>query len=109
MSLILSRRYPDDPDERNREHFWSVTSEGVSIGSVTYNSTRPEPIWNWSITVQFPSPAIGKTGQADTRDEAMQQFREAWDRYREWLGDDRWLQWIKHMELVDARAKNKRY
>jgi hypothetical protein len=109
MSLILSRTYPDDDDERNREHFWTVTSEGVYVGSIVYHSTLPKPAWGWSITVQYPSPGIGKTGSAATRDEAAKQFREAWDVYRPAIGDDRWLQWIRHVELVDARAKTKRY
>jgi hypothetical protein len=109
MSLILSRTYPDDPDEKNREHFWRVTSEGVYVGSIVYNSVRQEPLWSWSITVQDPSPGIAKTGMADSREDAMRQFREAWDAYRAWLGDERWLQWIKHMELVHARANRKRH
>jgi hypothetical protein len=25
-----------------------------------------------------------------------------------WLGDDRWLQWIRHVEMVEARAKRSR-
>lgn len=109
MCLFLSRTYPDDDDERNREHFWSVTSEGVYVGSLVYHGTLPKPAWGWSITVQYPGPGIGKTGSAPTRDEAAKQFRQAWDVYRPAIGDDRWLQWIKHVELVDARAKVKRY
>jgi hypothetical protein len=109
MPLLLSRSYPDDLDEDNREHFWSVTSDGVSVGTITYQRARAEPVWSWSITVQDPAPDHGKTGLADTREEAMQQFRQAWDLYREWLGDERWLQWVKHVELVEARAKLRRY
>lgn len=102
MSLILSRTYPDDPIQANREHFWRVTSEGVYIGSIVYQSAMPTPMWRWSITVQDPSPGIEKTGDAPSRDDAMKQFRSAWGTYRAWLGDERWLQWIRHMELVNA-------
>lgn len=109
MSLILSRSYPDDPIEANREHFWRVTSEGVYVGSIVYHPWQQVPVWGWTITVQDVSPDIGKSGSAPTRDEAAAQFRQAWDRYREWLGDERWLQWIKHMELVNARSRMKRY
>lgn len=109
MSLILSRSYPDDPDERNREHFWTVFSEGVYVGAIIYHVTLPKPAWEWSITVQYASPGIPKTGGASSREGAMAGFRAAWDAYRAWLGDDRWLQWIRHMELVDARSSTRRY
>ncbi len=109
MGLILSRTYPDDPIEANREHFWRVTSEGVYIGSIVYQAWQHSPVWHWTITVQDVGPDIGKSGSAPSRDEAAAQFRQAWDRYRAWLGDDRWLQWIKHMEFVNARAGRGRY
>jgi hypothetical protein len=35
----------------------------------------------------------------------MAGFRKAWDAYRASLGDERWLQWIKRVALVDERAK----
>ncbi|AZO77451.1 MULTISPECIES: hypothetical protein [unclassified Bosea (in: a-proteobacteria)] len=109
MSLILSRTYPDDEDEKNREYFWTVTSEGVYVGSIVYQGTMPKPMWQWSVTVQYPSPGVAKHGLADSRENAAKAFRSAWDKYRPAIGDDRWLQWIKHVELVDARAKAKRY
>jgi hypothetical protein len=109
MSLILSRTDPDDDDERNREHFWTVTSEGVYVGSIVYQGMMPKPMWHWSITVHYASPGIAKLGLADTRDNAAAAFRAAWVLYRPAIGDGRWLQWIKHVELVDARAKAKRY
>lgn len=35
----------------------------------------------------------------------MKQFREAWDRYRTWLGDERWRGWVEHMAMVRARSQ----
>jgi hypothetical protein len=70
MSLILSRTYPDDPIEANRENFWRVTSEGVYIGSIVYQAWQHVPVWAWTITVQDVGPDIGKSGSAPSRDEA---------------------------------------
>ncbi len=109
MSLVLSRSYPDDPIQQNREHFWRVTSEGVYIGSIVYQAWQQSAVWHWTIQVHDPCSDLGKQGVAQTRDDAMKQFRSAWDTYRHWLGDERWLLWIKHMELVDARSRMKRY
>lgn len=109
IDLTLRRIYPGDPDERNREHFWTVSSEGVYVGVIVYHATLPKPMWGWSITVQYQSPGIGKIGDGDSRDDAMRKFREAWDAYPAWLGDDRWQRWIKDVKLVDARAVAMRY
>ncbi|KUL94355.1 hypothetical protein DK26_15215 [Bosea sp. WAO] len=104
MTLTLSRSYPDDHAETTREGFWRVSCEGVYVGSIVYNSVRPEAVWNWSITVQDPSPGLAKTGMAEAREDAMSEFRAAWDCYREWLGDERWHRWVEHMAMVDARS-----
>lgn len=109
LALSLRRTYPDDDDERNREHFWTVSSEGVYVGTIVFQATLPKPMWRWSITVQYASPGISKGGDGATREDAMAGFRKAWDAYRASLGDGRWLQWIKHVELVDDRAKAKQY
>lgn len=109
MTLALSRSYPDDRAEATREGFWSVSCVGVYVGSIVYDGTRPEPVWGWSITVQDPSPGLAKIGMAETREAAMREFRAAWDRYREWLGDERWKAWVEHMAMVDARARLKAY
>jgi len=61
------RTYPDDPDERIRESFWTVTSEGVHVGVIVFHSTLPKPMWGWSITVQYPSPGIGKQDEEVVR------------------------------------------
>lgn len=110
MGLILSRSYPDDADEGNREHYWRVTSEGTYVGSIVLHQGRGDepPVWRWSITVQYPSPGLAKTGDAASREDAMRGFRTGWDAYRAWLGDDLWLEWVRHMDLVNARAGKRR-
>ena len=35
----------------------------------------------------------------------MLEFRAAGERYREWLGDERWQRWVEHMARVDARSE----
>lgn len=35
----------------------------------------------------------------------MREFRAAWQRYREGLGDNRWQAWVEHMAIVDARSE----
>lgn len=105
LALRLRRTYPDDADERNRGRFWTVSSEGVYIGSIVLQATLAKPMWRWSITVQYASPGISKGGDGATRENAMAGFRKARDAYRASLGDDRWLQWIKHVERVDARTR----
>lgn len=109
MTLTLSRSDPDDHAEATREGFWSISCEGVYAGSIVYDGTRPEPVWGWSITVQDPSPDIAKIGMAETREAAMLEFRAAWDRYRDWLGDERWQDWVEHMAQVDVRTGLKGY
>lgn len=66
MSLLLSRTYPDDNDEKNREFFWTVSSEGVYIGTIVFQATLPKPTWRWSITMQHASPGISKGGDGAT-------------------------------------------
>lgn len=95
--LILRRSYPDS------EHFWKVLTDGVYVGTIVYNDKRPEPVWNWTIQVQWPSPGMAKEGMSDTRDEAMVAFRAAWQRYRSWLGDELWQRWVKHMQEISRR------
>ena len=76
-------------DKATREGFWRVPREGVYVGSIVYDSTRPEPVWGWWITVQDPAPGSARTGMAGTREAALRDFRSAWDRYREWHGEAR--------------------
>lgn len=95
--LILRRSYPDS------EHFWKVLADEVYVGTIVYNDKRPEPIWNWTIQVHWPSPLIAKEGMSDTRAEAMVAFREAWQRYSSWFGDELWQRWVKHMQDISRR------
>lgn len=59
MSLVLSRSYPDDPIQQNREHFWGVTSEGVYIGSIVHQAWQQSAVWHWTIQVHAPAQTSG--------------------------------------------------
>lgn len=49
------------------------------------------------ITVAWPSPGVAKAGQGETREECMEQFRAAWERYRAVIGDEKWCWHVEHM------------
>jgi hypothetical protein len=93
--LTLRRTYPDD------DRFWTVQSEGVTVGSII--QPTGQKFWHWSITVQFP--AGNKNGKSDSRQEAMIEFRQAWESYREQLGPEQWAQHVAHMAELAERAK----
>jgi len=94
--LTLRRSYPDD------ERFWTVHAEGVAVGSII--QPVGQPFWHWSITVQFPAGT--KNGKSDSRAEAMIDFRQAWERYREAIGSELWAQHVAHMAELAERMKH---
>lgn len=42
---LRAGRCPDNHDNVAREGFWRVPREGVDVGSIVCDSTRPEPVW----------------------------------------------------------------
>lgn len=89
-----------------RDDLWTIRCEGVTVGSIaTPGNAYPDEVWSWSITVQYPSALINKSGREDTREAAMAAFRRAWDTYRAEIGDEGWSRHVEHMAQVDARAE----
>lgn len=101
-ALRLRRASADSDDQ------WTVRCDGIDVGSIGRPGGRPEPIWQWSITVAWPSPGIAKSGQGETREECMAQFRAAWDRYRAAIGDEKWCWHVAHTAEVAARSRQPR-
>jgi hypothetical protein len=95
VTLVLKRQ---EHDEDGR--MWSVYCDGEDVGAVI-QPFRDDP-WQWSITVQDTAP-INKNGRSATREEAMSDFRDAWDRYREHIGERGWQNHLRHMAELRAR------
>lgn len=109
LELILRRQplnFPhDDPDA-----MWSVYCEGHYLGSIVEHRGRSdEPIsWRWAMFLHAGRHGDGlkpTSGQAATREEAMQAFRAAWDLIRPALGDEGWALHVKHCEWSEAQSE----
>ncbi|AOO80739.1 hypothetical protein [Bosea vaviloviae] len=96
VETLVLQRMEHDEDGR----MWSVYCEGEVVGSIIQPFTGHR--WQWSITVQDPAP-ISKSGRAETREAAMADFRAAWDRYREHIGERGWQDHLQHMAELRAR------
>ncbi|CAN7313807.1 hypothetical protein LJR009_001573 [Bosea sp. LjRoot9] len=95
MNLVLKRQ---EHDEDGR--MWSVYYDGEIVGSVIQPFTNSP--WRWSITVQGTAP-VNKSGRAETREDAMADFRALWVRFRKSIGEDGWQDHLRHMAVLRAR------
>ncbi|PZU83463.1 MAG: hypothetical protein DI527_23920 [Chelatococcus sp.] len=105
FDLVLRRTTSEHVPEWDRHKFWDVYCDGLYLGSLAQQMGRSDepPSWQWSIQLHAGSFGNGvkpRSGQAATRDEAMQAFRAAWDAIRPAIGDEGWALHVEHMRRL---------
>lgn len=97
FALTLRRAPPDNP----RDERYAVMVGETYVGAIILApGARDAPLWTWSISA-FPRLREATTsGRADSREEAMADFRAAWDRAGVDLGA-----WRSHMADVERARK----
>jgi hypothetical protein len=82
MTLTLVHRSRTDPQSSWNDDQFSVVCDGKTVGSIVKQSmSGTSERWWWEISIPGPDPnPMERKGPAQTRDDAMAAFREAWDR-----------------------------
>jgi len=113
VSLVLRRQDSPHIPEWDRDKFWMVWHEGVSVGViVSTNGRSDEPArWEWVIHLHAGRRLTGFSamtavaGMEATRAEAMAGFRQAFDKALFYIGPDGWAAHVVHMARSDAQAE----
>lgn len=113
LNLTLRRTHNDHPHPEDNDKFWKVECDGVGVGVIVLHQGRTDnpPVWNWVVHLhagRHQNGMRGTNGSAETREEAMTAFREAFEHCREHIGDEGWQHHLKHMAMVRARAEGGR-
>lgn len=64
---------------------YKVFDSGQQIGRIRYASERIPGIWYWHVQVLIPGPPMGT---AQTLDKAKEDFRTAWEAFKEKRGPE---------------------
>jgi hypothetical protein len=61
---------------------WRVWLDDECVGTILFYTTGPQHFWMWSVTGIVPrnGGSVMTSGRADSREEAMAQFRSSWTR-----------------------------
>lgn len=110
LDLILRRTTSEHVPEWDRDKFWVVYGEGHYLGTIVEHRGRSDEsaVWRWAMQLhagQFGNGLEPTDGQAPTREEAMQQFRAAWDIVRPRIGDEGWALHVQHCEWSKAQSE----
>ncbi len=109
--LILRPQSSRFIPEWERDKFWSVICRGENVGAIVLQTLAgADTVWSWSIQVhagRHGNGLAGQSGQADTREAAMAEFREAFDRTMTQIGDDGWAHHVAHMAALAQRSGTK--
>lgn len=97
MTLTLRRQLHD-----TQQRCWTVLCDGVKVGAIVQPIGRR--FWHWTITVQF-SASTAQCGEANSREQAMSEFRIAWERYLASIGSAAWEWHCAHMEALQERVQ----
>lgn len=90
--------------------FWTVTCEGVSVGTIVQHQTAAGvlPPWAWTIHIHAGRYANGVRqataveGSGVTRDYCLPAMRPALETYLEFIGPEGWAHHLEHMERIAA-------
>jgi len=111
VTLSLRRQDSRFIPEWDRDKFWSVICRGENVGAIVLQTLAgAETVWSWSIQIhagRHGNGLAGQSGQADTREPAMAEFREAFDRTMTRLGPDGWAHHVEHLAQLAERAGTK--
>lgn len=95
--LTLRRAPPDNP----RDERYAVMVGETYVGAIVLApGARDAPMWTWSISAVPRLREATTSGRADSREDAMADFRAAWDRAGVDLGA-----WRSHMAEVELARK----
>lgn len=109
VELRLRRSYPDHHDEETRDAFWRVECDGVYVGSIVLHQGRSDepPVWRWAMHLhagRHGNGLPGRGGDAATHEQAMADFRRAFERCLAHIGAAGWAYHLAHMAELRARA-----
>lgn len=106
--LTLRRTYNDHPRPEDNDRFWTVIHQGLYVGVIVQQqgpSDEP-PHWCWVIQMHAGRHANGvkyemaTEGHAATRDACLAPFRQAFERYLIFIGDEGWASHVEHMRRI---------
>lgn len=113
-ALSLRHSSPRFIPEWERDKFWTVMCDGVGVGTIVEHQTAAGvlPPWHWTLHVhagRFANGAREVTvleGSGQTRDDCLIPFRQAFERYLEFIGPEGWQHHLEHMAFVKAPRGN---
>lgn len=109
--LILRRQSSRFIPEWDRDKFWSVVFRGEVVGAIVQETlSGAHFVWTWSIHLHAGwrgNGLYGLSGRADVLEPAMAEFREAFDRAMQHIGDEGWAHHVAHMAALAARSGTK--
>jgi hypothetical protein len=105
--LILRRQNSRFVPEWERDKFWTVICNEVVVGSIIRETLAgADALWTWSIHLhagRHGNGLAGLSGRADVLESAIAEFREAFDRAMQHIGDEGWANHVAHMAALAAR------
>ena len=109
--LVLRSTYNYHPRPEDNDRFWSVIHEGTWVGSINVRQGASDdpPYWAWAIQITLAAGArdVQTSGRADSREDAMKAFRQAFDRVIVAIGEQGWSDFVEHSRRVNSRRNKK--